>query len=240
MAMCGVATTASGGSWWGASGVSQVTEVSLGSSRRLLVGLWVTWAGPAVGLRPRSSEGAPTAVVVVLAAFVGALVLLPSSFFGRSIVRPQRPARSGAVRGDARREPLHGHRGDQGRRPRVGRGAAALARRHARRRSGPDRRVLAGPWRSPTARSGSAWRAGAGPSPSTRPTGRCSRRWPRSAPSPWPTPSSTPRSERQKEKLSVITSSLGEGVCAISETGEITFMNPAGASMLGWYGRRDR
>ena len=40
---------------------------------------------------------------------------------------------------------------------------------------------------------------------------------------------------RQRENLSVITSSLGEGVCAISEAGEITFMNPAGASMLGWY-----
>jgi diguanylate cyclase (GGDEF)-like protein/PAS domain S-box-containing protein len=41
--------------------------------------------------------------------------------------------------------------------------------------------------------------------------------------------------QKQKDRLSVITSSLGEGVCAISETGEITFMNPAGASMLGWY-----
>ena len=40
--------------------------------------------------------------------------------------------------------------------------------------------------------------------------------------------------ERQKDNLSVITSSLGEGVCAISRTGKITFMNPAGASMLGW------
>jgi diguanylate cyclase (GGDEF)-like protein/PAS domain S-box-containing protein len=41
--------------------------------------------------------------------------------------------------------------------------------------------------------------------------------------------------QQQKDQLSVITSSMGEGVCAISETGEITFMNPAGASMLGWY-----
>jgi diguanylate cyclase (GGDEF)-like protein/PAS domain S-box-containing protein len=41
--------------------------------------------------------------------------------------------------------------------------------------------------------------------------------------------------QQQKDKLSVITSSLGEGVCAVNETGEITFMNPAGASMLGWY-----
>ena len=40
--------------------------------------------------------------------------------------------------------------------------------------------------------------------------------------------------ERQKENLSVITRSLGEGVCAINKCGEITFMNPAGASMLGW------
>ena len=40
--------------------------------------------------------------------------------------------------------------------------------------------------------------------------------------------------ERQKDNLSVITSSLGEGVCAISKSGEITFMNPAGASMLAW------
>jgi diguanylate cyclase (GGDEF)-like protein/PAS domain S-box-containing protein len=41
--------------------------------------------------------------------------------------------------------------------------------------------------------------------------------------------------QRQRENLAVITSSLGEGVCAISEAGELTFMNPAGASMLGWY-----
>jgi diguanylate cyclase (GGDEF)-like protein/PAS domain S-box-containing protein len=41
--------------------------------------------------------------------------------------------------------------------------------------------------------------------------------------------------QRQREHLSAITSSLGEGVCAISEGGDVTFMNPAGASMLGWY-----
>ena len=43
--------------------------------------------------------------------------------------------------------------------------------------------------------------------------------------------------QQEKEKLEVITSSLAEGVCAISETGEITFMNPSGARMLGWYRR---
>ena len=41
---------------------------------------------------------------------------------------------------------------------------------------------------------------------------------------------------QQREKLAVITGSLGEGVCAVSENGRITFMNPAAASMLGWYG----
>ena len=43
--------------------------------------------------------------------------------------------------------------------------------------------------------------------------------------------------ERQKDNLSVITSSLGEGVCAIDNSGQIIFMNPAGASMLGWSDR---
>ena len=41
---------------------------------------------------------------------------------------------------------------------------------------------------------------------------------------------------QHREKLSVITRSLGEGVCAVSADGRVTFMNPAGASMLGWYG----
>jgi len=39
---------------------------------------------------------------------------------------------------------------------------------------------------------------------------------------------------QERERLSVITASLGEGVCAVSAQGEITFLNPAGASMLGW------
>ena len=43
--------------------------------------------------------------------------------------------------------------------------------------------------------------------------------------------------ERQKDNLSVITSSLGEGVCAVNDSGRIIFMNPAGASMLGWSDR---
>ena len=45
---------------------------------------------------------------------------------------------------------------------------------------------------------------------------------------------------RQREHLAVITNSLGEGVSAVSRDGEVTFMNPAGAGMLGWYGGERR
>ncbi|MHB8437698.1 MAG: putative bifunctional diguanylate cyclase/phosphodiesterase [Acidimicrobiales bacterium] len=38
----------------------------------------------------------------------------------------------------------------------------------------------------------------------------------------------------QRERLSAIASSLGEGVCAVDRSGGITFVNPAGAQMLGW------
>ena len=38
----------------------------------------------------------------------------------------------------------------------------------------------------------------------------------------------------QRERLSTITSSLGEGVCAFDATGRITFVNPAAQAMLGW------
>jgi diguanylate cyclase (GGDEF)-like protein/PAS domain S-box-containing protein len=41
---------------------------------------------------------------------------------------------------------------------------------------------------------------------------------------------------QEREKLAVITGTIGEGVCAVSEDGRITFMNPAGADMLGWFG----
>lgn len=38
----------------------------------------------------------------------------------------------------------------------------------------------------------------------------------------------------QRERLAAITASLGEGVCAVNRTGQLTFMNPAASSMLGW------
>ncbi len=38
----------------------------------------------------------------------------------------------------------------------------------------------------------------------------------------------------QRERLSAITSSLGEGVCAVDRSGQVTFVNPAALRMLGW------
>ena len=41
-------------------------------------------------------------------------------------------------------------------------------------------------------------------------------------------------SRLQRQRLAAITASLGEGVCAVSTGGRITFMNPAARAMLGW------
>ncbi len=38
----------------------------------------------------------------------------------------------------------------------------------------------------------------------------------------------------QRERLAAITSSLGEGVCALDLAGQVTFRNPVAARMLGW------
>ena len=38
----------------------------------------------------------------------------------------------------------------------------------------------------------------------------------------------------QRERLAAITSSLGEGVCAVDRSGQVTFVNPAALQMLGW------
>jgi len=38
----------------------------------------------------------------------------------------------------------------------------------------------------------------------------------------------------QRERLAAITTSLGEGVCALDRCGRVTFMNPAAARMLDW------
>ncbi len=41
-------------------------------------------------------------------------------------------------------------------------------------------------------------------------------------------------SRLQRQRLAAITSSLGEGVCAVNSAGRITFVNPAACAMLGW------
>jgi diguanylate cyclase (GGDEF)-like protein/PAS domain S-box-containing protein len=38
----------------------------------------------------------------------------------------------------------------------------------------------------------------------------------------------------QRERLSAITTSLGEGVCAVDRSGQVTFANPAAVRLLGW------
>ena len=38
----------------------------------------------------------------------------------------------------------------------------------------------------------------------------------------------------QRERLSAITASLGEGVCAVDSSGLVTFLNPAATQLLGW------
>jgi diguanylate cyclase (GGDEF)-like protein len=38
----------------------------------------------------------------------------------------------------------------------------------------------------------------------------------------------------QRERLAAITASLGEGVCALDREGAVTFLNPAGRTMLRW------
>jgi len=40
--------------------------------------------------------------------------------------------------------------------------------------------------------------------------------------------------KQQRDDLAVITGSIGEGVCTVDSAGRITFMNPAGARLLGW------
>ena len=104
----------------------------------------------------------------------------------------------------------------------------------------PSRLTTSGP----AARAGRAhaggrrtlWLGAAGRSqaePFDEADGACWRRWPRGGVA-LANAELYAEVQQQREKLSVITSSLGEGVCAVRETGEITFMNPAGAAMLGW------
>jgi diguanylate cyclase (GGDEF)-like protein/PAS domain S-box-containing protein len=220
-------------------GVGPATAVSLGPSRRLLVGLWVTTGAAAgsLGLAFAHSEGAPTAAVLVLATFAGALVLLPLL-----VLR----AGSLSARSDrARLQGLFGATLDVNRSMGIDETRAAVlgsagALLHAAdvtlTETRPDRQVLAEPMR---VADRTLW-LGVAPRSRTETFDEADRALLQALASVGAVALANAELyaevRRQRENLSVITGSLGEGVCALSEDGRITFMNPAGADMLGWYG----
>ena len=222
-----------------AGGVGPVAAVSLGSSRRLLVGLWITagLAAGSLGFVLALSEGAPTATVLVLAAFVGALVLLPLLVLraGHLSARSDR----------ARLRGLFGATLDVNRSMGIDETRAAVlgsagALFHAAdvtlTETRPDRQVLAEPMQ---VADRTLW-LGVAPRSRTEAFDEADRALLAALASVGAVALANAELyaevRRQREKLSVITGSLGEGVCALSEDGRITFMNPAGAGMLGWYG----
>ena len=221
------------------TGGSQVPEVSPGSSRRLLVGLWATagLAAGSLGFALALREGAPTAVVVVLAAFVGALVLLPLLVL--------RAGRRSARSDGARLRGLFGATLDVNRsmgidetRAAVLGSAGALLRADdvTLGEERPDRPVLAEPMQ---VADRTLW-LGVAPGGRVEAFDEADRALLQALASVGAVALANAELyaevRRQRERLSVITGSLGEGVCAVDEDGRITFMNPAGAAMLGWHG----
>ena len=139
------------------------------------------------------------------------------------------------VRGHARREPLHGDGRDQGRRP-GGRGVVAALTEVTLTTEQPAESGLSAPMQ---VADRTLW-LGVSGRDRTEPFDDADRALLEALASVGAVALANAELygevQQEKDKLSVITSSLGEGVCAVSEAGEITFMNPAGASMLGWYG----
>ena len=220
-----------------AGGVGPTTAVSPGSSRRLLVGLWIAagLAAGSLGLGLALAEGAPTVVVLVLAAFVGAAGRRSrSSSFGPAI-SPLAATGPGCEGCSGRRwtciAPWASTRPGRPSSGQPGRCSHAVDVTLTEAR--PDGPVLAEPmqvadrtlWlgvarRSRTAAFDEADRALLAALASVGAVALANAEL-------------YAEVRRQREKLSVITASLGEGVCALSEEGRITFMNPAGAGMLG-------
>jgi diguanylate cyclase (GGDEF)-like protein/PAS domain S-box-containing protein len=222
-----------------AGGVSRTLEVSPGSSRRLLVGLWITagLAAGSLGFALALSEGAPTATVVVLAAFVGALVLLPLLIL-----------RAGHLSARSDRARLRGLFGatldvnrsmgiDETRAAVLGSAGTLLHSADVTlTEERPDRRVLAEPMQ---VADRTLW-LGVAPGDRMEAFDEADRALLQALASVGAVALANAELyaevRRQRERLSVITGSLGEGVCAVSEDGRITFLNPAGAGMLGWDG----
>ena len=161
---------------------------------------------------------------------------LRSLGWGRSSGRDDQAQPVWLLRGDARHEPLHGHGGDQVSRAGERRLAAALRPTSRSRRSARAAAALAAPMKLADR---TLWLGVAGRSPA-EPFDDADRVLLEALASVGAIALANAELyaevRQHREKLSVITRSLGEGVCAVSADGRVTFMNPAGASMLGWYG----
>ena len=215
--------------------------MSPGPRARLLIGLWIA-AGLAAGasaLALALSDAAPTTAVVLLAGFVGTLVLLPFL-----VLRSLRSGHLSARNDGAHLRGLFGAALDVNRS--IGTdetGAAVLAAAETLLRAPvvtlTEERPAAGPGR---AHAGGrphalARRGGAEPDGPFDDADRALLQALASVGAVALTNAELYAEVRQqRERLSIITGSLGEGVCAVGEDGRITFMNPAGTDMLGWYG----
>ena len=222
--------------------VGLAAPVSPGPPVRLLVGLWIA-AGLAAGasaLVLALSDAAPTAAVILLAGSVGVLVLLPLL-----VLRSLRSGHLSARHDGARLRGLFQAALDVNRSMGMDETRAAVLASAGTLLRAPDvtvteerpaRPALAEPMQ---VADRTLWLGVAGRSP-TEPFDDADRALLQALASVGAVALANAELyaevRQQREKLSIITGSLGEGVCAVSEDGRITFMNPAGAGMLGWYG----
>ena len=219
--------------------VSPGTTVSPGSPRRLLVGLWIAagLAAGSLGFALALSDGAPTATVVVFAACVGALVLLPLLVLraGHLSARSDRARLRGLFGATLDMNRSMGI--DETKAAVIGSAGALLrAADVTLTEKRPDRPVLSEPMQ---VADRTLW-LGVAPRSRVEEFDEADRALLKALASVGSVALANAELygevRRQRERLSVITGSLGEGVCAVSEDGRITFMNPAGANMLGWDG----
>ena len=221
--------------------VGPAASVSPGPPARLLVGLWIA-AGLAAGasaLALALSDAAPTTAFGLLAALVGTLVVL--SFL---VLRSLRSGDLSARNDGARLRGLFGAALDVNRSIGMDETRAAVVASAQTLLRAPDVTVteerpafpaLAEPMQ---VADRTLWLGAAGRSP-TEPFDDADRALLQALASVGAVALANAELyaevRQQRERLSVITGSLGEGVCAVGEDGRITFMNPAGTDMLGWY-----
>ena len=221
---------------------SPAFSVSPGSPTRLLLGLWigVGLAAGASALTLALSDTAPMAAIVLFAGFVGTLVLLPLL-----VLRSLRSGHLSARDDGARLRGLFGAALDVNRSIGTDETMAAVLASAEKLLRAPDAIVteerpahpaLAEPMQ---VADRTLWLGVAGRSP-MEPFDDADRALLQALASVGAVALANAELyaevRRQRERLSVITASLGEGVCAVGADGLITFMNPAGTDMLGWYG----